>query len=390
MTARSHTYAASVDAFVADPSPVDDLFLDAAQVVTRLRRAVEVGDWTDAYLFAAGLSQLVDDDLHPDPLSLERAAAYLKSRGSRGGTASAAVARVGARAIAPVCRVGRRRELRARRASLRSLLDALADMVIDPATAPVAAQRVNRLLDRSASVSEVLREDVLRLPAAFRDFDLHPDDIYRLAAETCDVSLPAVVPVCVVGVRTSGSYLAPLFAAALRSRGMPHVEVLTHRPHRNFLSDELDQLQRVYGGSGRIVIIDDPPGSGTSLATTAKAVASAGVADEAIVVAVCLFPDAGGIPAPLARWATITLPWAEWSVHRRLSEPAVADTLAGLVSPGCTSMRSTARTARSPRARRMPEGSTSSRCVGPTADARIARSLWKASDWAGSAGTRSP
>ena len=161
------------------------------------------------------------------------------------------------------------------------------------------------------------------------------------------MSLRADVPVCVVGVRTSGSYLAPLFAAALRSRGMPHVEVLTHRPHRDFLADEVDQLQRVCGGRGRIVIIDDPPGSGASLATTATAVARAGVADDAIVVAVCLFPDAdgdSGAARPLGHGHLAV--GASGACTERMSEPAVADT-AGRAScaPGCTSMRCAARTA---------------------------------------------
>jgi len=37
---------------------------------------------------------------------------------------------------------------------------------------------------------------------------------------------------CVVGVRTSGSYLAPLCAAALRAAGVTSVAVLTYRPGR--------------------------------------------------------------------------------------------------------------------------------------------------------------
>src|SRR3954471_22432817 len=98
---------------------VSDLFLDAAQVVAHLRRSVSGGDWLDAYLFAAGLSQLVDDDLHPDPASLRRAAAFLRTNSSRTGAIAAAVVSAAANGIAPVWQTSRRRELRPLRVPLR-------------------------------------------------------------------------------------------------------------------------------------------------------------------------------------------------------------------------------------------------------------------------------
>jgi hypothetical protein len=272
----------------AQPVVVSDLFLDGAQVVAYLRRSVTVGAWLDAYLFAAGLSQLVDDDLHPDPASLQRAAAYLRTRGGRTGAAAALVAGTAAGAVRPLTRTPRRRALLGLQATVRSLVDVLAGITLDPSTAPQHEQRARSLLDRSAAVVELLADDALRLPAAFRSFDQHPDDLERLAAATMSAHLAPDLPVCVVGVRTSGNYLAPLFAAALRRRGLSHVEVLSYRPHRALLPGEVDQLHRICGVGGRVVVVDDPPGSGSSLATAATAVTRAGVCR-----AVALLQDLG-------------------------------------------------------------------------------------------------
>ncbi len=315
------------------PVVLSDLFLDAAQVVAYLRRSVAVGAWLDAYLFAAGLSQLVDDDLHPDPASLQRAAAYLRTRAGRTGTAAAVLADAGASGVRPMARTRRRRALLPLRTQLRTLVDVLAAITLDPSSAPEHDRRVRLLLDRSAGCAELLRDDALRLPAAFRSFDQHPDDLDRLAAATWSLHLAPDMPVCVVGVRTSGNYLAPLFAAALRRRGLSHVEVLTYRPHRALLGDEIEQLQRVSGAGGRVVVIDDPPGSGSSLATAATAVTRAGVDRSAVVIAACIFPDADPLPPRLANWTTVVLEWERWSVQARLGETAVAAALAEFVGP---------------------------------------------------------
>ena len=72
-----------------------------------------------------------------------------------------------------------------------------------------------------------------------------------------------------VGVRTSGSYLAPLHAAAFRACGESHVDVLTYRPGRPFLRWERAALRATAKAGGWVLIADDPPGSGTSLAASA-------------------------------------------------------------------------------------------------------------------------
>ena len=129
-------------------------------------------------------------------------------------------------------------------------------------------------------------------------------------------------PLCVVGVRTSGSYLAPLHAAAFRACGESSVDVLTYRPGRPFLPPGARRAQRSRPAGGWVLIADDPPGAGTSLATTARAIAEAGVPGSRIVFLISLFGSAEQLPTVLRDWAAVVQPWADWSIHGRLaSEP---------------------------------------------------------------------
>src|SRR6266576_3480419 len=62
---------------------VTNLLCGADELTTRLRMALADEQWLNAYLLAAGLGQLVEDRLHPDPLLLNRAAKYLLGQPSR-------------------------------------------------------------------------------------------------------------------------------------------------------------------------------------------------------------------------------------------------------------------------------------------------------------------
>ena len=85
-------------------------------------------------------------------------------------------------------------------------------------------------------------------------------------------SLESVPPVCVVGVRTSGSYLAPLLAGSLRLRGRP-AEVSTLRPGQRWTRAEARRLRGAASAGATAVLVDDPPRSWSSVARADSAVA---------------------------------------------------------------------------------------------------------------------
>ncbi len=315
----------------AAPELVTDLLAGAAGLVPRLGRALAGGQWLDAYLLAAGLGQLAEDRLHPDPLLLYRAASYLGGQPSRPArVAGAAAGALGAAARARARAGPAYGRLVTARHALAALTVHLAGQVLGleqpppPAAAPAAVL---------AGVP-ALAGDVLRVPACFHGFDQHPDDVMWLLNALRERYRVAGTPVCVLGVRTSGSYLAPLYAAALRAAGAARADLLTYRPGRPFLRWERAILAETARAGGLVLVTDDPPGSGTSLAAAARAAARAASGDPAIVLVFSSFGAADEVPDRLAPWPAVVQPWEQWSVHRRLAAPRVARALAGLAGPG--------------------------------------------------------
>jgi hypothetical protein len=308
---------------------VTDLLCDAGQLAARLQVALGNEQWLDAYLCAAGLSQLIEDRMHPDLLLSSRAAAYLRGLESRWARLAGSVVAASGAAMRLGTAPGRRR-LRPARDAVSDLAGQLAEQVISAPTTGL----VGRARPLSAAIEAVLPAlvgDVLRIPTCFHSFDQHPDDVRWLAAAFRRRYPEPKTPLCVVGVRTSGSYLAPLYAAALRAGAARPVPVLTYRPGRPFLRWERSILRATARAGGLALVVDDPPGSGASLATAAAAVSAAGVPGRAIVVLFPLFGTANAGPTVLDRWQAVVQPWVDWSVHGRLGTQQVAGALAALL-----------------------------------------------------------
>jgi hydroxymethylpyrimidine pyrophosphatase-like HAD family hydrolase len=318
----------------AAPAPllVADLLSDGATLAGLLRQALRDQQWLDAFLLAAGLGQLIEDRLHRDRLMLQRAASYLQDRPSRPARLAGATAGAGAAVLRFGTAPARRRLVRALDA-LTPLIAALADRVLGHGQ----PRDLTAALPAVAAASAALGGDRVRSPACFQSFDQYPEDIRWLAREFCRQcspgGLPPGAPLCVVGVRTSGCYLAPLHAAALRAEGASAVRVLTYRPGRPFRRRERSALRAVAKAGGLVLVTDDPPASGATLVATAEAIAAAGVPDERIVFVLSVFTDDVELPARLARWPAVVQPRSEWSVRGRLTAHSVRQALADLAGP---------------------------------------------------------
>ena len=299
-----------------------DLLHPADRQLTFLRAALRSGDWLDAYLCACGLFQLAEDRLHPYRLQLRRTAQVLGQGGSRasqyaGRFATALATSGNVRRLRPATGV-----LLQARDTIASLTVSLARLVLDGGG---CAERVQllALADRAAPAIPILGSDVIVVPACFRDFDQRPEDARWLADELISSrQIPMNWPVWVVGVRTSGCYLAPLLVAALRARGRLQANLLTHRKGRPFLGRERAALRSCARADGLVLVTDDPPETGSSLVATACAVAAAGIADESIVMTLSLFGDADELPEALRRWPSVVQRWPDWAVHAQLTPDA--------------------------------------------------------------------
>ena len=190
-------------------------------------------------------------------MQLNRTASYLRGRPGRLARLAGAAAGTGEVTLRYATGPARRRMARARDA-LAPLTDALADHVLGR----VQHGDLTGVLPAIGAASPGPGGDRLRVPACFHSFDQHPDDARWLVGEFRRRYPEPDVPLCVVGVRTSGCYLAPLQAAALRAEGTSTVRTLSYRPGVPFDRTERAVLKAVARAGGRVLITDDPPASG--------------------------------------------------------------------------------------------------------------------------------
>lgn len=292
----------------------------------------------DAFLLAAALNQVIEDHLERDILSLGPAARRLAGLGSPVANRAAGVVRAGASSIGrarqawpPVLDLGRRQR------AVAGLVDRLADKVVGialaarprPGWCPALQvetagiwETVEEAIGRSWRPQSVLAHSPARPPNCFRVLDQDPEDCLRLV-ERLLAGCPGGLSPLVVGLRTSGSYLAPLTAAALRAAGQPAV-ALTMRPGRRLRPAIRKLLLAHRPGGGEIVVVDDPPRSGSALTRALAQLEREGAEPDDLVLLVAL--TGTEVPEALKGARAVVLPWEGWSVHDRLGQAA-----AGLV-----------------------------------------------------------
>jgi hypothetical protein len=288
----------------------------------------------DSYLLAAGLNQVAEDYLHADPLSLTLLGSRLQrtAPGPVGWTA-ARLGELSGTALRSLRRADLAR-VQAWQRELALLVESLAETAAqDQAGAAPAGRDAETAESLASEISRLplrLQRAIVRLPSCFRSFDQQPEDLNRLAAAFADRWPDRSLPLLVVGVRTSGSYLAPLLGVYLRRLGYGEVEVVTYRPGQAFLALEDGRLRALARAGGMALLCDDPPISGRSLLRTARAMQRPGFPAERVVVLAQLFED-GALPPLLRSYPAIVLPWSQWTIQDRLQPAAVAAVLGELL-----------------------------------------------------------
>ena len=318
-----------------DPLLVANLLSDLDGLMEMLVDEIANDSWINAFLLAAGANQVAEDRLHEGSIARARIAKHVARvvPGAGGRTAAAALRATDGAVWAARSATRGLSRLDAWQLELGGLVDKLADAVAHTAGLERDAMLAGakRLRSRLATVSPPLRRSVLRLPSCFRNFDQQPDDLERLTDDFILAFPERLRPVAVVGVRTSGSYTAPLHGAYLRARGFDLVHVLTFRPGQRWRRSELDVLRSVLADGGTVLLTDDPPKSGGSLARAAREIERLGFDERSIVLLLPLLGDMEVPPPSLRRYPSIVLPWEDWSVHARLEASAVRDALAEMV-----------------------------------------------------------
>lgn len=318
-------------AVVLGPATPDalDLLKDFDALALALRAAILRESWANAFLFAAGLHQITEDWIR-DPRSFSLIRRRLRRFGVAGRGASV-VAGGFLRAAEATARTDAR-DIREWERDLARLVLRLAAAVAGGAPDQARIETESDLLLRAAErANRELCREVLRIPSCFRSFDVCPDDVDALVTRFAERRPERATPLAVVGIRTSGSYLAPLAAAFLGREGYADVTTLTTRPGELFDAGIPAALRGIAARGGTILVIDDPPNTGGSFAAIGRWLVGTGVPAGSIVPVAPLFTEHP--PARLGLAEGIWQRWGDWSVHRRLEPGAVRETLVQLWGP---------------------------------------------------------
>lgn len=325
-----------------------NLLNDAGTLAELLIDASRTGGWLDAYLLTAGLDQILEDALHPDLLALHRIAKRLRTRDEGAPRRAAARAAAGGRAAVWRAHSVFLAASKVSRCQLQTsaLLADLAGVVEliertgggrsspPPETKQDLQRRAALLRQAVDALPERVRRTPLRLPSCFLNLDQSPRDIMALVEEAVRRWPDRRHPTLVLGVRTSGSYLAPIATASLRAAGFRAVRQMTIRPGQLWLPSERATLRWAVEAGARVLLMDDPPNTWGTFAETVRLLSSLGFPRDSVVLTVQTFPGTAPRPGALARHPAVVLPWEQTEVSRRLDPAAVRDALEGLLEEG--------------------------------------------------------
>lgn len=309
-----------------------DLLMDYDELRSLLLDEVKAGRWLDSFLLAAGMNQIVEDHVHREFADLDRVRRTLVQVGGSPGRAMASAlnAMSWAGLLMRAASTEERRIIRWQ-AQLVTAVAQLASAACGTVCQTHQAAAVSALLESQPPLPQLLRRSVIRLPTCFRSLDQKPEDLHRIVDEFQLRHPDRSRPLLVIGLRTSGSYLAPLYAQFLNQAGYRYVTAMTIRPGQRLLTAELRRTRQIGSSNGIVLLTDDPPKTGSSLAQAARALEGAGVPSESIKLLLPVLDGGTGLPEPLRRYETIVLPWERWEVHRLLQPDKLKETLGELL-----------------------------------------------------------
>jgi len=135
-----------------------------------------------------------------------------------------------------------------------------------------------------AKIPESLLARRMILPEAYRCQDMTHRDVIALAERFVNSSSDRSSPLLVIGLRTAGSYFAPLTKAFLTQRGFPSVEWISIRPKRGLSAWEQRQMKDVARQNRRVVLVDDYQNTGGTFVKTLALFQKFGIRPERITI----------------------------------------------------------------------------------------------------------
>jgi HAD superfamily hydrolase (TIGR01484 family) len=168
-----------------------------------------------------------------------------------------------------------------------------------------------------------------RIPAAFRSQDLTHFDAFELGRKFMQAYPVRTRPLVLIGLRTAGSYFAPLVRGYLTSQGYGDVTSLTLRPKHGIGLREGTALAQAVRRGALAILIDEPVYSASTAAKGIDCLRNAGFGSDDIVALFPIHPTptdwktgAGGLPLQKVR--VLTLEPEEWRKSSLLKDEAAA------------------------------------------------------------------
>ena len=194
--------------------------------------------------------------------------------------------------------------------ALHPFLQALAAEAGDVTACAVALARLAQLA--SVSLPVKLAASRIGVPSPFRRLDLSHHDVislgHLLAATYADKSEKLLL----VGLRTSGSYFAPLIRAVLANEGFGDIALATMEPGKGPGRWERQVLRQHARAGYTAIIVDDPPHSGSTVFTTFEILRKLGFPHSRCKALVPSHPAKPNWHKPLPASYFVVLPPDRW------------------------------------------------------------------------------
>jgi hydroxymethylpyrimidine pyrophosphatase-like HAD family hydrolase len=170
------------------------------------------------------------------------------------------------------------------------------------------------------------------IPSAFRKQDLTHFDTLTLGRRFVDRFPDRQRPILIVGLRTGGSYSAPLLRAFLTAEGYETVDAMTVRPKHGLAAWERAELVRCSKAGYLAALVDDPPASGGTIALMVGEMRKLGFPSASLVGLMPVHPRRrewrGDVnAASLSDVLILPLEVQEWYKYRQLSSEIVQNRL---------------------------------------------------------------
>jgi hydroxymethylpyrimidine pyrophosphatase-like HAD family hydrolase len=167
-----------------------------------------------------------------------------------------------------------------------------------------------------------------RIPAAFRSQDLTHFDGLRLGQKLSEECPDRSRPILVVGLRTAGSYFAPLLRGYLESKGYHRVQTITLRPKQGPGLRERSYLARAVATGALAAVVDEPVYLASTMAMAVDRLKKTGFPPQDILAVFPAHPFRrnwrdGSAGLALSAIRAVTLEPEEWRKHQFLGSSAV-------------------------------------------------------------------